>query len=333
MQSKQSYTTRIKCMDFQSPATGTILYKYYPPDIATLILSNKKIRFSPFIEFNDPFELNTYATESFTEYDFGFALANQIYDAIEKKENLAGKGPLVELVKAYIQGQITDISPYDFALDLGVTMAKKKFLPGPTWKTRIIRQRLAKTLGAFCLSENNNNLLMWAHYAKNHEGVVIGIDTTFTNKIFTHIAPVKYQIDYPSRTDPHQSAAIYLGRNTRDEEKLESIEQMLFTKSIDWSYEKEWRAIRDNNCDPLSDHKLYEKETQLAELPSEAFSSIYIGCRCAPKKTQELIEKARSINPNIKTFKVRTSSRSYALEFHDYDETWPDDYIHEGQVI
>jgi len=321
-------------MKIQLPAAGTLLYKYYPPETTGRVLSNRKIRFSPIIEFNDPFELNTHEVTAFSEFEFGHALANEIYEVLLTGEELGGSGPLVELVKAFVRGEIKDISPYDFAMDLGVMMAKKKIIREPSPLSRKVQFRLSKIMGAFCLSETFDNLLMWAHYAKNHEGFVLGIDPKQVGDAFRSMAPVVYQENYPKSEDARSVAATYLGRSKgKVESGARTATTWLFTKSKEWAYEREWRAVRDSDCDPTADHKTYDINAQLVEIPPSAICSMHVGCRSSPELATEYVAKAREINSKINAFKCRTSSSSFSLDCRPYDDPWINEYPSEEEVI
>lgn len=321
-------------MKFQLPPAGTILYKYYPPETMGRVFSNGKTRFSPLIEFNDPFELNTYEVDAFTEFEFGHALANEIYEVLLSGEEINGSGPVVELVRAYLRGEIKDKSQYDFAMDLGVTMAKKKIIRVPSPLTQKVQMRLAKIMGAFCLSETFDNLLMWAHYAKNHEGFVLGIDPWQVGDAFSTMAPVTYQEIYPRSDDARSAASAYLGRKKgREESGAKLAYQWFFTKSKEWSYEREWRAIRDSGCDPIADHKKYDINSQLVEIPPAAMVSLYVGCRSVQNIVAEYVAKAREINPDIKAYKCRTSYTAFALDCQAYDDPWMNHYPPSDEVL
>ena len=319
-------------MKFSRPSTGTHLYKYYPPQTAALVLSNRRVRFSPINEFNDPFELNTYPIHKITPFDFGYALANNILEVIRAGEELKGSGPLIDLIECFRKGLIKDISAYDFAMNLGVAMAKKQFVFEPSLQDRVVRLRLARFFGALCLSENFDSLLMWAHYAKNHEGIVLGIDPNEVGGVFDLMAPVVYRDSYPTRDDPYSMAATYLGRTSRTATTAEStLVELFFSKSKEWSYEREWRAILNSNIDLFAETSDYS--AFLGELPPAAFVSIYVGCRCQREMADELIKKARAFNPSIQVYKCRTSTNDYALETQPYDEPWPNLYPPESDVI
>ncbi|WP_444906683.1 DUF2971 domain-containing protein [Microbulbifer sp. SSSA008] len=89
-------------------------------------------------------------------------------------------------------------------------------------------------IGVLCLTTKPDNLLMWSHYAQNHEGFVLELDIThpfFNQKIKKHGSenicsytgtPLKVQY----RTDRYE------GSWTND-----STHNALLVKSVEWSYE------------------------------------------------------------------------------------------------
>jgi hypothetical protein len=49
-------------------------------------------------------------------------------------------------------------------------------------------------VGILCLSRNKKNILMWSHYAKNHEGLCFGFEDKLYNGNFTYS-----KVSYPKR--------------------------------------------------------------------------------------------------------------------------------------
>ena len=83
-------------------------------------------------------------------------------------------------------------------------------------------------IGVLCLSETNDSILMWSHYADCHRGVCLAYDTN--DKFFVNAQPVQYQRERP-RVDPI----------VQSEEQM--LDNAIFTKSDAWAYEKEWRIL------------------------------------------------------------------------------------------
>jgi hypothetical protein len=101
-----------------------------------------------------------------------------------------------------------------------------------TPKLRETFRRIAEGLGILCLAERPDNLLMWAHYADHHRGLVIGFDRKnhffnrkrSANDEFYHLRQVKYSKERPQRFLRHMDAV-----------------DVFLTKSEEWAYESEWR--------------------------------------------------------------------------------------------
>ena len=94
-----------------------------------------------------------------------------------------------------------------------------------------------KNFGVFSMSQINDNILMWSHYANQHKGFCIGFFRKTDNLLgdITKTRPVVYDCDYPE-ADP-------LDENGNYDHSC-SI-KMLFTKAKNWEYEKEWRLFYD----------------------------------------------------------------------------------------
>lgn len=119
-------------------------------------------------------------------------------------------------------------------------------------------------IGIYCLTENNKNILMWSHYASNHEGLVLEFDVAETIDTFLQTFKINYSKNYPTLS--------FLNKNKKEHYVL------LTTKSIDWEYEKEWRIIRTNGA-----------FNYLAFNP-KALISLTFGCR-ASESTRNLVSE------------------------------------------
>lgn len=97
--------------------------------------------------------------------------------------------------------------------------------------------------GVISLSEKNDNLLMWAHYADYHQGYCLKLAF---NSEFSCIKKVIYGKDYPSLIDLNPS----FKKNPLEKwlsdvtSCTDASQNYLFRyKSKDWEYENEWRLI------------------------------------------------------------------------------------------
>lgn len=119
-----------------------------------------------------------------------------------------------------------------------------------------IKEQGVYDLSVSCFSEENDNMLMWSHYADSHKGFCLEFDTNYDP--FTKMFPVTYSEDIP------EVDANKIINNTDD--NLETIKANLLHKYIDWGYEKEWRVL----------HK--EKTTSFC-YKTNALTGVYFGVK------------------------------------------------------
>ncbi|MBF8449762.1 DUF2971 domain-containing protein [Aeromonas dhakensis] len=108
---------------------------------------------------------------------------------------------------------------------------------------------VVNTSGVISLSESNRSLLMWAHYANQHKGIVIGLEDDFlydelkntpcSSRLIFEPKPIKISYD-TIRFDLTDFESFPESRH--DIAKILAM-KLLTTKSDDWLYEKEHRCI------------------------------------------------------------------------------------------
>lgn len=121
-----------------------IVYKYFPAFdyVIDSVLKNSTIRFTQPDLFNDPFE----SFPSFAE------------DKKQKRED----------AKALYRKEFGSEAPED---------SLHRTLQPYYDELQNIPNLLGKSIVSLCLTKNNNNALMWAHYADSYKGLVIGFDS------------------------------------------------------------------------------------------------------------------------------------------------------------
>lgn len=135
--------------------------------------------------------------------------------------------------------------------------------------------------GALCLTRNQFNLLMWAHYADNHQGAVIGIDTEIAglecgsqNIITAKAGSVIYTSIRPSSN----GSELPLTLDSKSDRT--TLEKMFLHKSIHWAYEEEVRVVRNIYPDFDETTVIHKDMAHLdVKVPQEAIKEIYLGSR------------------------------------------------------
>ena len=127
----------------------------------------------------------------------------------------------------------------------------------------------------FCMSDVWNSILMWAHYADNHKGFVVGFDVTHPFFEFEKAFGTR-KVTY-CKNRPRFSAADILNG--------------MYYKADVWSYEHEWRLCKDAyKADVIieGDENIY-----LFRLPKESIKSVFFGV-FMPDSQKEWIHEAAS---------------------------------------
>ena len=142
--------------------------------LGEVILDNKVYLSSP-SSFNDPFDCRP-------KFNTGSNLQEKLktakhIDKLLKKFGMGFKQRKKE-VKKYINGEFTD----------------QNFMDG--------FYNQVKQAGVYSLTEDEDNLLMWSHYANYHKGYCLKFSTNNTNDIFSKSEKVIYQKTYPIVSRP-----------------------------------------------------------------------------------------------------------------------------------
>ncbi|MBP9614940.1 MAG: hypothetical protein KBD92_05115, partial [Thiopseudomonas sp.] len=155
-------------------------FKYMDVNSAKLVLENQTFRFSSPIRFNDPFDTQN---NLYPDYELN-GLPRILMDVMEEfilndSPLPSTEGPFAKAIsiireKSKNNGyKKAEIEKIIFPL-LGDYLQVVKFFISEIndhW------QQSTKESRVFCVTEDNDNLLMWAHYAKDHTGVVFQIAT------------------------------------------------------------------------------------------------------------------------------------------------------------
>ena len=85
--------------------------------------------------------------------------------------------------------------------------------------------------GIACFSEINDDLLMWSHYGGRYRGIGLEFDARI--EPFSRARSVQYVEAFPELS---MGQVLFGGASS-------AIENLYWTKSVSWRYEREWRAL------------------------------------------------------------------------------------------
>ncbi|MFG0732283.1 DUF2971 domain-containing protein [Photobacterium damselae] len=141
------------------------------------------------------------------------------------------------------------------------------------------------------LSETNNNLLMWSHYADQHRGIVVELD--MSHELFTNYIPfpvTKYDDNLDAEVldeeENRKRSSINAGTVQRVRynshrpslTKFEDILEHFLVKSDEWIYEKEHRIILPLvTADRIIVHESHLPDIEFYAESPEVLEQEYIG--------------------------------------------------------
>lgn len=149
--------------------------------------------------------------------------------------------------------------------------------------------QMQQSNAVFCMTEKNDNILMWAHYANQHTGFCLEFGTN--TPLFSRVRPVIY-----SKYLPKQDLVEFMTVNVRQ------LPLYLVTKAKDWEYEKEWR-LADPGADPGP-----------REYPEESLTGVIFGCRMNEKNRRQIQDWCRERDHPPKLFEAKEKINEYGLD-------------------
>jgi hypothetical protein len=292
-----------------SQANDTI-YKYTSQHGAECILTNKTLRFAKPSQMNDPFDvyiddLLGMDLEEVHEH-FIDRFVDTLFDDPQRCADLFGL-PLEDVMakSAFLQNATDEdrarIKTAFKSIDLTAFSPELKRLRDEEPKLRDTFVQYLKNCAIFCATRNPTNLLMWAHYADQHHGAVIGFcpDTT-RDSMLARLEPVRY-----TRTRPALLSEDVLTKPTMDA-AAQANRRLYLSKGTEWSYEEEFRLFIPGDIPPE------ETATYKTFYPNELVE-LYLGCRMSQKAKEDLTQRSIACNPAVHVYAVSIAKRAYGL--------------------
>lgn len=303
-------------------------YKYSTSETALLILENRKLRYSSPVFFNDPFDVQTTLDYGFTLLDLNEALQKELDRLTESEEEPPGipGNPWYEKLLQVRQAKRGRSKSAQIQIEL-LREIHKQSLTRDHEKRREIRikevnawwRNVVKATTVFCVAEEKDNLLMWAHYANDHRGVVLEFEclSELDNPLCA-ARKVKYVEKPPVFGELDEYVKCYTGQIPPLEHDTLYYDLML-SKSRHWAYEKEWRVFippydMENPTIPREANG-NEILFELVRLYPQELSAVYFGCRIDPKDRKKIEECLVGDLRHAKCYYAIRNERQYRLDF------------------
>jgi hypothetical protein len=268
------------------------LYKYLAPDRsrASQILGNLRIRFSQVSVLNDVDEFQPpykgVAPRAETERTVRERFPKQYpteHAAVYAKRGPVGAEQWIEQMEPIWADKVEQ--NYDITV-------------------REVYAKLDSNFGLLSLSETVTSKLMWSFYSDGGRGFVVEFDPsdawfnckTADNDSYRHLRQVRYVSDREPMYIASKDDA-----GTRDD-------AVLYTKTSEWEFEKEWRIIRGFKEAEKVGPDDYSKDVWLFEIPPSAIKAVVFGYR-APPQLEASLREIVTTNVNLKHIVFRQAVR------------------------
>ena len=244
-----------------------LLFKYTAD--AEKILRTGKIKISASRDFNDPFELSPlFDCDSLTPELLRQMLTGENMIKHNYFIETEGRVSFGDYKKAYLKPRNLSLRVLKQSYDKNDCILKLNAHFSTIFDRRF---RL------FCGSKVSDSILMWSHYASNHEGCVLGLDL--------HSPPFQALREFVTDVQYEERRPAYFF-STKKKYVHKDILAVARVKHIDWSYEKEIRVMF-----PTTD--------SFCSLPSSTIRTVILGARFdrikqeKQKALQELLNEPR----------------------------------------
>ena len=248
------------------------LYKYrcWNNNTKNILINNELYYQSP-ENFNDPYDVNMFV-------GMHSSIEEWINEYFKWRMRLSGK-----------------VSFDEFSL-----ICSSWYCLSPELKTKFekviargVTKMVRRTSGIYCFSANNNNILMWSHYADKHKGVCLEFD--HSNISLLPAYKVKYCKDYPIvnffKALPYELNKI-----------------RFFTKSRNWKYEEEYRIVISNFANKIK------------KFQPQILTGVICGCSMTNENIKELVEIIKTRKTPITLYKAKTRQKKFGLTIEPIEQ-------------
>jgi len=241
--------------------------------------------------------LNEHSEALFTTATIWLSSPSQLNDPFECRPWLTFNGTQEQIVASLSRTLIRrypNATPEEaHAAALQMFLAKKPTLDWEQTRRGMIRQ-FSERIGLYCMSQVSNSILMWSHYACDHQGYCLQFEATDFAPVFGGAQQVRYAVDLPS-------VDIF---NTPTEDQ---VDQIFTTKFVGWSYEQEWRLI---------DH---DRGPGLRDYPPELLKGVIFGLRMPQERRVQIRKWLEKRGHPVKLYEAVQDERRFAIEVREVD--------------
>jgi hypothetical protein len=234
-----------------------------------LIFTRNEVYFSSALDFNDPFDCRPCLKTDFTD------------SQSRRYSNYLVKKKMADRPRPDRRKKATEI---------------RKRMKRP-WELEQLYFQQMYGYGLYCLSETCDNILMWSHYADNHQGFCLEFSSREPE---ASPFPVSWAITYQAERPIVDTTVT---ADNIDTDLI--IRRGLLTKSLDWAYEKEWRVLQRSGTGPVV-------------LPEGLLSAVILGAKMKPEDREQLLSWASQHSTPLEIREALLSREHFCLDIVHY---------------
>ncbi len=275
-----------------------ILYKYASASSAIRILEEMRLKVVLPNECNDPFEFTPRSRMTITK---GYWLHKvhtdpehflPVYDKLVSEGFKPSFSEFLRALPETIETRYGEI--------------RKLFRDNLVQNDLSARDEASLFAGILCLSAPNDSIPMWAHYGNEHKGVAVGIrkdDPAFSRGQSGRVRYVKHRCS----VDPLLAADTQPWWN--------QIYRTIFSKNLDWNYEKEFRILF--RLGDLVTGKLKDgRKGYFVDVWGSTIDSVIVGCQISPEDAiaiRSLLTSSKRFS-HVKKLRALRHPKSFSLQ-------------------
>jgi hypothetical protein len=149
--------------------------------------------------------------------------------------------------------------------------------------------------GLLCLTERNDCILMWSHYANSHTGICLEFANDNLDPLIAQSQRVNYMPFYK------KAHAIYDDSNAQ-------VNLILLSKARCWAYEAEWRKI---------DH---EEGYGLKQFSPETLTGVILGCKITVPHEKSILKWVSERYSPMRVYKAKQSPDGFRIEIREFSQ-------------
>jgi hypothetical protein len=163
-----------------------------------------------------------------------------------------------------------------------------------------------------CVSTRKDSEPMWSQYADGHKGIVLRIEPNIAkDSKFQRFQPVIYRDKRPALYDDTMefiAGGLFGDLEARTRAIMDKI---IYSKTLKWQHESEYRLAIFLEQD--------EEPWETLSYHPEEITEMYLGLAMDPKDRNDIVAKARAVNPGVAIFRAMRSARGPLAFYRPYE--------------